>query len=443
MDKKLFSVIGICLGAIVGAMVFSEINTALASIKQQLHASVTQLQWIMNIFGIAICSTVVTFGKLADLFGRKRLYLIGIIAIGISMLGSGLAPNVNWIIFFQIILGLSGAIAIPVSQALISSIYFEHERSKAIGIWATVVGLAMAAGPILAGVIISVLNWRWVFLLNIPIILASFVMVILYVPESRDEKQNVPIDYLGALLLIIMIASFVLAIVQGHIWSYSSIITLYFISLVSLIALLVVEHRARDPIIREDLFKNRNFLAASLGNFCLVAFVWAGFFLIPLYLQTVHHYKAYETGLLMLFATIPLAIFSFVGGVLFNRLGPKRLILLGFVFLIISAALQMYYHVNSSLFDIALGTLTFGIGWGLIWGPTTTTAISTLPAKHAGIASGSFVTLQEIGGTVGLAVTVTVVRLQHNFILGFHAGMEVLLFVAFAGLIIMLFLKKE
>src|SRR3989338_3315105 len=121
--NRALTLIGVCLGVAIGAMVFSSINTALATIQKDLAATLTQIQWIMNIFGIAICSTLVACGRLADIYGRKRLYLIGIVLLGVSMLGSGLSPNANWIIFFQVLLGLSGAILIPVSQALISNVY--------------------------------------------------------------------------------------------------------------------------------------------------------------------------------------------------------------------------------------------------------------------------------------------------------------------------------
>ncbi len=442
-SKRILIVVGICLGSAVGAMVFSAINTALASIGKDLSATVAQLQWIMNIFGVAICSTLVIFGRLADIYGRKKIYLIGILGLAVSMLGSGLAPNANWIIFFQIILGLSGAILIPVSQALISNVFPEKERSKAIGIWAAIIGIALAIGPLLSGAIIALLSWRWVFLINIPIILLSMLVVAIYVQESKSDEQAPHIDWSGAMLLAITIGSFVLAVIQGHLWPTALIVGLYILSTLSLVLLFYVEKKAIAPIIREDLFTNRLFLIGSLDSFCLVFFIWASFFLLPLYLQSIHHFPPFVTGLMMLFVTVPLVIFSFTGGQLYQNYGPKLLITIGFVFLILSALIQMQFQADTSITILALGAISFGIGWGIIWGPSTTAAISALPLNDAGIASGSFVTIQEIGGTIGLAITISVVRMQDTLLTGYHRGMWILIFICMIGLIATALIKKE
>lgn len=440
--KRILILIGICLGVAVGAMAFSAINIALAAIKNDLSASMVQIQWIMNIFGIVICSSLVIFGRMADIYGRKRLYLIGIILLAISMLGSGLAPHAGWIIFFQAILGLSAAIFIPVSQALISNVFPAQERSKAIGIWAAVIGVAMAVGPLISGAVIATLGWRWVFLINLPLILASFILVASFAPESRNEK-SIAIDWLGAVFLAITIACFVLAVVQGSLWKSPIIISLYIISFFGLILLLFVEKKVSAPIIREDLFTTHSFLTASVSNFCLIFFVWASFFLIPLYLQTIRHYSALQAGLMMLFDTLPMAIFSFIVGYLYKTLGPKLLISMGFIFLLISAFTQMQFSVDSKFIVLVLGILALGIGMGLIWGPTTTAAISALPLEDAGIASGTFVTIQEIGGTLGLAITVAVVRTHSNLMTGYHNGMWVLVLMCTIGLIVTFAMRKK
>lgn len=438
LNKNLVVLTGICLGIAIIAMIFSAINTALAAIKIEFSASVTQLQWIINIFGVAMCSTLVIFSRIADIYGRKRLYLIGIAGTGISMLGAGLAPSIHWILFFQCTLGLSAAILLPVSQALISHVFPAEERSRAIGIWAAVVGLALAAGPILSGFIVSVLSWRWVFLVNLPFIISSLILVALFAPESRNNESSKTIDTLGSILLAITIGCFVLALTEVHTLKAWTIGILYTASIIALIALLITEKKSPEPIIREDLFTNRMFLTASFANFFIIFFVWVSFFLMPLYLQTEHYYTALAAGCVMLFVTVPLSIFSFIGGGLYKTYGPKPLILLGFLFLTISASMQLYFTPDTKFLIIGLSALFFGIGWGLAWGPTTTAAITTLSHEHAGIASGSFITIQETGGNLGLAITMAVVNMHSDFMRGYSSGMWVLLSVSVAGFLLTL-----
>lgn len=440
-NKNLIVLTGICLGIAIIAIIFSAINTALAAIKLEFSASVTQLQWVMNAFGVAMCSTLVIFSRLADIYGRKRLYLIGIAGTFVSMLGAGLAPSINWLLFFQGILGFSTAILLPVSQALIANTFPAEERGRAIGIWAAVVGVAMAIGPLLSGFLIINLSWRWIFLISVPLTISSFILVAWFAPESHNTESSKKIDWLGAFLLAITVSCFILALTEGRSWSTLSIVSLYVSSLLGLAALLITESKAPEPIIRRDLFTNRMFLIASFSNFAIIFFVWASFFLLPLYLQTEHHYSAFAAGLVMLLVTVPLAIFSFVGGHLYKVYGPKPLILLGFFFFTLSAILQLYFSADTNFALIAFSTLCFGIGWGLAWGPTTTAALTTLSHQHAGIAAGSFVTIQEIGGNLGLAITLAIVNRYDNFMSGYSAGMWALLAISIIGIILALSMK--
>lgn len=432
-STRIIVLLAICIGIIVLPMIFTATYTALPAIGKDLSASVTQLQWIMNIYGVAICSALVLSGRLGDIYGRKRFYIISIVLFIISMLGAGLAPSADWIIFFQALLGISGAILIPVAQAIVINIFPEEERGKAIGILMAFVGLAMAIGPLFGGLMVDLLNWRWMFLITIPFAIISSLLVVFLAPESNSGEQAPQVDWPGVALLAITISTFVIAVMQGHLWSHALIITLYFICIAALIALIQLEKKTATPILREELFKNRTFLTASIGNLCLLGFFWSGLFLVPLFLQTLHHYSAFQTGIITLFITFPIAIFSFIGGQLYSKFGPKLLISSGFVFLLISAFIQMNFQPDSHFIILIIGTLAFGIGMGLAWGPSISAALATIPQEHAGIGSGTFFTLQEIGGTVGLAITGTVVRVHSDLLTGYQHGMWVLAVICIIG----------
>src|SRR3990167_9115267 len=178
--RTLLSIIGICAGMTVMALIFSMINTALPAIHVSLNTTIPELQWIMNIFGILTCSTLVIFGRLADIIGRKKIFLLGLFLQALALLGSGLANNVSVIIFFQAIAGISNAIILSISQAMLTHTYPENQRNKAIGLWACVIGFCLAVGPLLSGALTSAFGWRWIFLAPLPIFVIGFILVTLF-----------------------------------------------------------------------------------------------------------------------------------------------------------------------------------------------------------------------------------------------------------------------
>lgn len=440
-NKKL-AVFGVCAAAAIGGLVFSEMALALASIKTHLHATLDQLQWTINIYGILVCSMLVAFGRLGDVIGRKKLFLISLLLLAISMAMIGAAHNIYFIIAAQGLNGIASAIIMPVSQALVTNMYDASDRSKAIGYWAGSTGIALGLGPIYSGFIIHALSWRWIFLLNVPMLIISFIVVLFFAHESKSDEQAPRIDWWGAIVLGIAMASFVMLIVQSELWPHSVLMLLAVISVASFILLFFIESNVPQPIIREDLFRNRAFLLASFCDCLMVFFIWADFFLLPLFLQTILHFTPFEAGLIMLLVTVPLVMFSMRGQWFYRKVGPKRLITFGFIFLLASAICQYAFKFNDHLSMVIIAALMFGLGWAVIWSPAATKAVSTLPLSHAGIASGTFVTIQEVGGSLGLAITGSVARLYPSLHEGFSRGMIVLIIMSIVGLVAALLMKK-
>lgn len=436
------AIFGVCTASAVGGLVFSELNLALAAIRDHLGATLSQLQWVINIYGILVASTLVLFGRLGDIIGRKRIFLVALALLALAMFLTGIAHSIYLVIAAQALNGISSAIVMPVSQAMVTTMYGEQRRSKAIGLWAASTGIALGLGPIYSGFIIHALSWRWVFLLNVPILAVSFVMVWIYAIDSRSDEQAPRLDIVGALVLFVAIASLVTMIVEAETWTPMATVLLAAISVASFAALIILESRVKQPIIREELFRNRAFLLASFCNCMLLFFIWADFFLLPLYLQSVMGYTPLHAGAIMLMVTLPLVFFSMRSQFFYDRFGPKRLIIVGFVILIISALVQCWFAQKISFGLIVVATITFGLAWALIWNPSATKAVSTLPLSQAGIASGTFVTFQEIGGSMGLALTGAVVRLYPSLAVGYPRGMMLLVVVAVIGLITACFMRR-
>jgi len=431
------ALLGIGLPIMAVGMNFSIINMAMSTLQKQFDASISELQWLLNALGISVSVLMVTMGKLADVHGRRRLYLIGTLLVCVASLASGFAPKLSWIIVSQAIQGMGGAIIIPISQALISHLYPEERRAHAIGIWATLACISLGIGPIVGGAILETLGWRWIFFINVPTTILALFPLLRYVPESKSTQTTAKIDFLGVFLLILTIGSLVVSIMQAPSWGWKVLWTTA-LFVISLILFILSEKRSESPIIRPDFFFRRTFLLSTLANFCIVFFVWGDFFLLPYYLQNEHGLSPFQTGLLMLLVTGPVVLFSSTIGKFYHTVGPKLLMISGFLLFTLSSLIQLFFTPHILSLPL-IAAFCFGIGWVLAWGPSITSAVSSVPRDAAGLASGAFTTVQEIGGTLGLTIAGTAFRLGNNF----TNGAWVLLISAVLGIIFSMGLKKK
>ncbi|MGE0669692.1 MAG: MFS transporter [Parachlamydiales bacterium] len=436
MKKVWLQVFAICAGLFIVPLVFSSIFVALPAIKKSFQASYVQLQWVMNVYGIFISVLLVSMGRLADAFGRKKYYVLGIVIFGMASIVGGSAQSIGWLIASAALQGIGGAIILPVSQALLIQLFSEKQKSQALGIWSAVAGLAFAIGPILGGYILSSLNWRWIFLFPIPIFLLSISIIIPKVKESKQGKKDAQIDWAGLFLLFFLIVPLIFGVIHGPDWGWSSIPTLlcFAAALIFLTLLLKHEKKSEVPIIRPEFFLNRNFLSSSVANFCLIFCIWALFFVTPIYLHSVRMQPSLTVGALLLCMTVPVFILSTAVARWYHQIGPKLLFIIGFASIALSAILQSFFSEETSLFYIGTSFLFFGLGWALIFGPTFTIATSQIGKNFAALASGTLITIQEIGGSLGLAVSGTVFRVPSSPVQGYQNAMYLLLGFAILGL---------
>lgn len=417
-SKRLFAVMGIGFGVMVLGMIWSIVNTALASIQKDLSADLLHLQWMMNCFGIFLCVPLLTMGKLGDTYGRKRLFIYGLYGALAASIIAGLSPNIYLLIACMGLYGLSGSMILPLSQALLVHQYPENEKEKAVGIWSIFCSLSLALGPLLGGIVLDLGGWRWVYLINVPLILLIIPTVRHFV-EKEVELHKPHCDWEGVALLATIVGSFVIAIMQGPSWGWgsTSIIGLWILTGMSLFAFIYLEKNSTAPLFRPDLFLQRSFLFSAIPNGCMLGFVWVTFFLIPLYLQNIQKYSPLETGIILLLATIPVALLSTTVSKLYKTIGPKRLLFTGFTCLLLSALLQAIFITQGTLWPILLSCFCLGMGWVITWGPSIACAVSSLPHKAAGMASGMFTTAQELGAVLSLAIAGVIFRQSQQQIL--------------------------
>jgi MFS family permease len=439
--KRFLAIVSIASGIGNMGLCFSVLNTILAIIAKDLQASTLELHWILNMYGIFIAPFLVLMGRLGDRYGYKKIFCVGLLFLTISTFGTSFSNLPLWVIFFQAFFGLAGAILLPVSQVLLIKMYPESQENKAMSLWVMAGGLTLAFGPIVAGVFTEWGSWRLPFEVMGVISLVSLLLAMCCITEPKRHPAQ-DLDLGGTILLMLTIGVFVLAVMETGSWPMPLVIFCYVISIFLLVLLLVLEKKAKNPIIQEYLFTNREFLCAAIGNALLIFYIWCELFLVPLYIQNILGKSILYTGVLMLSATAPLTLCSLFVGKIYPKFGAKKLMVTGYLLLTLATLLELKFTADLNIFWIILPNIFFGVAWALIQVPAASAAMSGLNGPQAGAGAGTFNTLQEIGGVVGLTIVVTVVRLHENFLTGLHQGIWTLLIFVFIGLGFSLGLKN-
>lgn len=445
-NNRLIRVSGPLLTMFCVSILFSLLNTILVLIQKEFSASLLQLQWMINIFGIFMCSSLVIMGRLADYYGRKHLYVIASVVLATSFIGICFSKNPGMIIFFQAFSGLSTAIFLTTTQSIMLQYYPGKETSHGMAIWAGVVAIALGIGPIMGGVFSDFIGWRSAFFILAILVFIGMVLTVFNVEDNlkkTESKKLKKLDSIGAFLLWITITSLVVAIVEMHYLSNLMIAILFIIFITTLLSLIIHEIKNPEPILLFSLFKNNSFLKAASANGFTMFYVWAAFFLLPYYLQTVQKVSALYAGIDMLFVSIPLTIMSFFIGNLYKRVGHKPLLGAGFILMAIAALIQTQMNPHWPVIIFLISCLCFGFGWGFTWSVSMTAAMESVPENEIGVSSGTFLTFQEIGGTVGLAVVVTVVRWNPQFMLGYQNAMWILTIISIVSFFLAINIKKK
>lgn len=440
-SSKWFTVICGSMGSMLMGLSFPMITNHLETIHKQFNTSVLQLQWMINIYGIFVTAFLVSMGRLGDIFGRKKIYLTGISIFIISMIGAGCAFCPSMIMYFMALYGVSGAIIMPLSQAIMILVFPEKNKSMAISIWAAANGITLSLGPILGGFLCD-FSWRWIFFISVPIAIITLILTIIFVKESQAKSECKKVDWIGLILLMIALGSFVFATIQSNLWPLRSIIPIFAISIISFCMLLKYEKTVQIPIFCEKLFRNNSFLFFSFGAFFMNAVFWSVIFLVPFYFQNVLGFRPIEASILMLSFSLPIFFFSPLVGFMCRTIRFKNFLIFGFALLVLSSSIQLNYSLSSPIQMIIIANFILGLGFSFVWTSSMSGALSSVSKNYAGVASGTGITMQEIGGNLGLAISVTAVRCGNTFELGFYKGILTVFIFSVFGFIISLFIPN-
>ncbi|WP_413105619.1 MFS transporter [Streptomyces sp. Inha503] len=400
-----------CLSVGVTGINLTIVNVALPSIGKDLHASVSSLQWTVSAYALVMACLLMLSGSMADRFGRKRIFQLGLSLFALGSLLSGLAPSAGWLIAFVSVQAVGGSMLNPVAMSIIVSVFTDRgERARAIGVWGSVIGITMAVGPVLGGLLVSGIDWRAVFWISVPIGIAALVLTQRFVPESKAARARA-FDLPGQVLIVALFASIIAATIEGPRlgWADPWIIGLIVLAVLALAGILVVEPRRAEPLIDLRYFRSPPFSGANLISVVMTAGLGGFLFLNTLYLQDIRGFSPLRAGLMI----IPMAAGQAVAANLSARLVASRRdrlpLTLGGALLAVGAFLLVPLTEHTESVYLLATYAIFGLGAGMVSPPVNHTAVSGLPPDQVGVAGALAASARQFGSGIGVAVTGSIV----------------------------------
>ena len=409
-------ILGICcISLLIVGMDVTIVNVALPAIQHELHAVVSELQWVIDAYTLVVASLLMLAGSMSDRFGRRRVFQIGLTLFSIGSLLCSVAPSIGALIAFRAVQGLGASMLNPVALSIIANAFTEPKaRARAIGIWGAVAGVSLALGPLLGGALTQTIGWRSIFWINLPIGILAIILAAKFVPESKAPHARA-FDPVGQFLVFAALVSMTYAIIEGPRagWRSGLILGLFAAAIVFLAGFLIYEPRRKEPLLDLRFFRSVPFSSAALIAFCAFA-SFAGFlFLNTLYLQQVRGLSPFRTGLY----TLPLAVLLMVCAPISGRWvgvrGTRPSLYLAGAGFLLSTLLLTRLGAGTPVPLLLLSYLLFGIGLGMVNPAITNNAVAGMPLAQAGVAAAIASTSRQVGAALGVAVAGTVVSDSH------------------------------
>src|SRR3954449_11081697 len=404
-NRKWWTLAAMCFALFMIMLDNTVVNVALPSIQKDLGANLSSLEWTVNAYTLSFAVLLVTGGRLGDIFGRRRMFVGGVIVFAASSGLIGLAPDQTLLIAGRAIQGVGAAFMMPGTLSIISNTFPPAERGRGIGTWAGVSALALAIGPAVGGALTEYVSWCALFFLNLPVAIGAVVVTLFAVRESVDPTVTKRVDTAGIATLTVGLSALVLALVEGNSWGWGSaaIVALLATAAVGLVAFALVELRGKVPLVQFEFFRSRSFLGANTVAFVVSFAMLAMFFFIALYMQNILGYSALEAGVRFLPSTVVIIFTAPIAGRLADRIGPRPLMAAGLTLASVALYFQSTLTASSGYGDLLVPFMVMGLGMGLTMSPMSTAAMNAVSADKAGVASGILSMSRMVGGTFGVA----------------------------------------
>ncbi|MHB8438644.1 MAG: MFS transporter [Acidimicrobiales bacterium] len=404
MDKKWWTLVAVCIGIFMLLLDITIVNVALPDIQHDLKASFSDLQWVVDAYSLTLAALLLTMGSLADLYGRRRLFVVGLSLFTLGSLLCGLATGPVFLILARGGQGIGGAIMFATSLALLAHAFRGRERGTAFGIWGATTGFAVAVGPVLGGVITTGIGWRWIFLVNVPIGIVGVFITARTVEESREASARRP-DWTGFVLFTTGLASLVYGLIRANQygWTDTGVLTCFVAAVVLVALFIVAERTGRHPMFDLALFRVPTFSGGAIAAFGISSSLFAMLLFIVLYLQNGLGYSPLGTGMRLLFLSGSSLVTAFISGRLSTRMPVRWLISGGLVLVGVGLLTMTGMHADTSWTHFVLGFVLGGLGTGMVNPPLASTAVGVVEPHRAGMASGINTTFRQVGIATGIA----------------------------------------
>jgi EmrB/QacA subfamily drug resistance transporter len=443
--RKWWTLAAVAFGLFMIMLDNTVVNVALPAIQKDLGADLSALEWIVTGYALTFAAVMLTGGKLADLLGRRLIFVIGLAIFTLSSLACGLAGSEEMLIAARIVQGVGAALMNPATLSIISATFPPQQRGMAIGIWAGVSALALAIGPLVGGLLTQHASWHWIFFINIPVgivaIAASFVLI----DETKDTSEGQRLDLPGLLTSGIGLFSLTYALIEGNTygWTSARIVVAFAVAAVTLVGFVLLEQHQKAPMLDLSLFRNSTFAGANAVMLLVALAMFGVFFFVSLYMQNILGYSAVQAGAAFLPLTVLIVLIAPIAGKSSDRFGSRWLMGAGMTLL----AIQLFYFsrlsVEESYWSLLPAMLIGGVGMSLVMTPAAAAAMSGVPVDKAGVGSAVLNSARQVGGSVGIALIGAIVahvaggrRTPEAFVDGFSTALVVASLIALAGAVL-------
>ena len=458
MARRWWTLVAVSLATFMTYLDNNVINVAIPTIQRNLHLSVAGLEWVVSGYVLVFAGLMLVGGRLADVFGRRRLFLAGLTVFTLSSLAAGLASSGAALIGFRAVQGLGAAMLVPTTLAIIIATFDDtKERARAIGLWTAIGALALAFGPLIGGFISQNFRWGWIFFINVPVGVITFAMALLWMDESHGRSASRRLDVPGLAASAVTLFSLTYALIEGHDkgWTSGPILGAFVLAVVAAAAFVWIEARSAEPMVAVSLFRSRVFSGGTSVMMLWAFGIFGIYFFTSLYLQNILGFSPVKAGLTFLPMALFVVVFAVLSGPVAARIGTRWTVALGLA--IMTGGLYLFFLQGLHVSYLALmpGFLMFGAGSGLMNAPLTSAVLDSMPTDRSGVASALMNASREVAGLLGITVIGVVLRSRQGvalrtgagparaFLDGYHAGLTVTIALSAAGIVVALFALRH
>jgi EmrB/QacA subfamily drug resistance transporter len=443
--RKWWTLAAVAFGLFMIMLDNTVVNVALPAIQEDFQADLSELEWIVAGYALTFAAFMLTGGKLADLLGRRMIFVAGLAIFTVASLACGLAGSEEVLIAARIVQGVGAALMNPATLSIISATFPPQQRGMAIGIWAGVSALALAIGPLVGGLLTEHASWSWIFFVNVPIGLVAIAASFVLIDETRDTSETQRLDLPGLLTSAIGLFSLTYGLIEANTYGWTSgrILTAFAVAAVMLIAFVLLERHQRVPMLDLSLFRNSTFAGANSVMLLVALAMFGVFFFVSLYMQNILGYSAVQAGAAFLPMTLLIVLIAPIAGRTSDRFGSRWLMATGMTLL----AAQLFYFsrlgLAESYWSLLPAMLIGGVGMALVMTPSAAAAMSGVPVDKAGVGSAVLNSARQVGGSIGIALIGAIVaheaagrRTPQAFVDGFSTALVVAATIALAGAVL-------